>query len=158
MLSVGKDLHDKDNETSRAASRGHWKKSDHPLVKPLIEFEDRRDSGHLKRRAEIAPMMLRAGEMCQTVRNTAPLRVANVELANVAADDECIVINNNIAYSNFCFDLTEKLRRASSSCSIPTACLASSSSSDLLTLMYNRTRHGILRIPIESTKSKLVKG
>ena len=64
-------------------------RSDHPLAKPLREFEDRRDSGHLKRRAEIAPMMLRAGEMCQTVPYTVPLRIANVVLANDAADDEC---------------------------------------------------------------------
>ena len=71
--------------------------------------------------------MLRAGEMCQTVPHTVPLRVANVVLANVAADDECIVNdNNNIFYSNFCVDLTEKILAASSSCSIPVACLASS--------------------------------
>ena len=80
-----------------------------------------------------------------------------MELANVAAvDDECIV--NNIFYSNFCFDLTEKMPAASSSFSIPVACLASSSSSDLLTLMHNRTGHGNLRMLIESAKSKLVTG
>ena len=121
--------------------------SDPPLAKPLKEFEDRRDFGHL-----------RVGEMCQTVPYTVPLRVANVVLANIAADDECIVNNNNIFYSNFCVDLTEKLRRASSSCSIPVACLVSSSSSDLLTLMHNRTGHGNLRMLIESAKSKLVTG
>ena len=47
---------------------------------------------------------------------------------------------------------------ASSSCSSPVACLASSSSSDLLTLMHNRTGHGNLRMLIESAKSKLVTG
>ena len=123
----------KDNDdASRANLRMHWKKTDQPLVKPLVEYEDRQNFGNIKRRPEIAPIMQRTGEMCQTVRNTVPLRVANVALANAAADDECIVINDNIVYSNFCFDLTKKLRRASS-CSIPTACLASSSSSDLLT-------------------------
>ena len=96
--------------------------------------------------------------MCQTVPHTVPLRVANVVLANVAADDECIVNNNNIVYSNFCFDLTEKMRAASSSCSIPVAFLASSSSFDLLTLMHNRTGYGNLRMLIESAKSKLVTG
>ena len=79
MTIVRKDVGLKEDETSRAASRVHWKKSDHPLVKSLVEFEDRRESG-------IAPIMLKAGEMCQTVRNTVPLRVANVALANVAAD------------------------------------------------------------------------
>ena len=98
------------------------------------------------------------GEMCQTVPYTVPLRVANVVLANVAADDECIIKNDNIFYSNFCVELIEKLRRASSSCSIPVACLASSLSSDLLTLMHNRTGHGNLRMLIESAKSKLVTG
>ena len=151
MSSVRKYGGIKEDETSDASARVHWKKSDHPLVKSLVEFEDRRESG-------IAPIMLKAGEMCQTVRNTVPLRVANVALANIAADDECIVINNNIVYSNFCFDLTEKMRAASNSCCIPMACVASSSSSDLLTLMHNRTGHGNLRMLIESAKSKLVTG
>ena len=115
MTMVRKDCGIMEREGARAANRVEWKKSDHPLAKPLREFEDRRDSGHLKRQADIAPMMLRADEMCQTVPHTVPLRVANVVLANVAADDEC---TNNIFYSNFCVDLTEKLRRASSSCSV----------------------------------------
>ena len=67
-----------EDESSNAKARVHWLRSDHPLAKPLREFEDRRDSGHLKRRAEIAPMMLRAAEMCQTVPHAVPLRVANV--------------------------------------------------------------------------------
>ena len=50
------------------------------------------------------------------------------------------------------------MQAASSSCSIPMACLASSSYSDLLTLMHNRTGHGNLRMLIESAKSKLVTG
>ena len=78
MLSVRKDAGINEDDRVRAADRVHWKKSYHPLAKPLREFEDRRESGHLKRRAEIAPMMLRAGEMCQTVPHTVPLRVANV--------------------------------------------------------------------------------
>ena len=137
MTMVRKDCGIMEREGARAANRVEWKKSDHPLAKPMI---------------------LRAGEMCQTVPHTVPLRVANVVLANDAADDECIVNNNNIFYSNFCVDLTEKLRRASSSCSIPVACLASSSFSDLLTLMHNRTGHGNLRMLIESAKSKLGTG
>ena len=38
-------------------------------------------------------MMLKAAEMCRTVPHTVPLRVANVVLANDAAD-ECIVDKN----------------------------------------------------------------
>ena len=50
------------------------------------------------------------------------------------------------------------MRHASNNSSYPMACLASSSSSDLLTLMHNRTGHGNLRMLIESAKSKLVSG
>ena len=51
-----------------------------------------------------------------------PLRVANVALANDVVDDDCIVIKNKNAYSNFCFDLIEKLAVVESdSFSIPMA-------------------------------------
>ena len=78
--------------------------------------------------------------------------------AAAAVDVSAVTNKSNIFYSNFCVDLTKQLRRASSSCSIPVACLASSSSSDLLTLMQNRTGHRNLRMLIESAKSKLVTG
>ena len=82
-----------------------------------------------------------------------------IAAAAAAAVDVSVVTNKtNDFYSNFCVDLTQKLRAASNSCSIPMACLASSSSSDLLTLMHNKTGHGNLRMLIESAKSKLVTG
>ena len=71
-----------------------------------------------------------------------------------AIDASVLSNESNIFYSNFCVDLSEKLRAANSSRSIPMAWLASSSSSDLLILMHNRTGHRNLRMLIESAKSK----
>ena len=58
--------------------------------------------------------VLKADMMCRAVHETVILRIANVALANDAADDadECIVNDKNFMfYSNFCVDLTEKYSR-----------------------------------------------
>ena len=67
LLRVRTEMGMEDSQETRDKAKRIFTNSDHPLAKPLKEFEDRQYSGHLKRRAEIAPMMLRAGEMCQTV-------------------------------------------------------------------------------------------
>ena len=98
--------------------------------------------------------------MLRAEHETVPLMRAHVAHDGIAVTHDGIVVPANDAsavnnesnnfYSNFCVDLTDKLRHASSSHSIPMACLASSSSCDLLTLMHNRTGHGNLRMLIES--------
>ena len=128
-----------DTEEERDILSNHWSRGEHPLAKLLRGYETRPASHCRKRRTEIAYDVLEADMLLRTVHQTVPLRRANVVLANDAADDgdECIVNNDNIFYSNFCVDLTENMRAASSSCSILVACLTSSSSSDLITLMHN---------------------
>ena len=133
-------------------------------------FLERQRSGNLKRRAEVGHIQRHAIENAMRLSRTDPsyaIPTRNAKNAKnalvidtaVAAADVSVVTNeSNNFYSNFCVDLTEKILAASSSCSIPVACLASSSSSDLLTLMHNRTGHGNLRMLIESAKSKLVTG
>ena len=91
------------------------------MTAQLKGFEDRQTVAHKKRRAETKLMRLQDVESTKLERNDPSASIAHDVVANVApAISECIVTNeSNIFYSNFCVDLTEKLRLTSSSCSIP---------------------------------------
>ena len=100
LLSVRTDMGLENTQAIRDKTEREFLKTDHPLARPLTDYLDRRESVHLKRRHAIAPILQKAGEMC---RITVPLRLANEELANVAAvADESFVNKNNIFYSHFC--------------------------------------------------------
>ena len=100
-------------------------------------YLSRERSGNLKRRAEVRHIQQHAIENAMRLSRTDPSyaiptrNAKNALVVDTAVVDVSAVTNeSNNFYSNFCVDLTEKILAASSSCSIPVACLASSSSSD----------------------------
>ena len=100
LLSVRAEIGLENTQAIRDKTEREFWKTEHPLARPLTDYLDRRESVHLKRRHAIATILQKAGEMCCI---TVPLRLANEELANVAAvADESFVNKNNIFYSHFC--------------------------------------------------------
>ena len=93
-----------DTEEERVILRDRWTRGDHPLAKLLRGYKTRRASNCRKRRTEIAYDVLEADMLLRTVHQTVPLRRANVELANDAADDgdECIINDDNILLEFWC--------------------------------------------------------
>ena len=108
----------------------------HPLAPSLQQHEERKAHGTLDRRADVeGPLMnASAAHMMWNLDRG----VANLPDAAVVSD---ATVNNdaNIFYLNFYPDLSCAFKTAELVDSQPAAYLGSSTTTDLLTLMHNRT-------------------
>lgn len=137
-----------------------------PGAKRLREYQERKATGKLRTVAEFEDLphdelnkilAYRGGQRIPT-----PVQGPLAAAADAGHDSDASVAMNrvtnssNIYYSSFSRDLSScALMTAASK---PIAYLGSSTTTDLLTLMHNRTGHGNLRMLIEACKSKLVHG
>ncbi len=124
----------------------------HPLSRTLNQFEDRKAKHTLKRLAKVEPTLLTASKAHMKWQHDKG--IANVASVARPADNACVNNDSNIFYSNFYPNLSSVFITAELVDSQPAAYLESSTTTDLLTLMHNRTGHGNLKMLIESSKSK----
>ena len=97
---------------------------------------------------------MEVGETCHAAAS-----VSNDDTAAVAMCENQVTSNNEIDYYfAFYCDISANFETAELVSNKAVAYLGSSTTSDLLTLMHNRTGHGNLRMLIEANKSKLVNG
>ena len=133
-----------------------------PLANSLKGFLDRRNSDTLRPRSAVSPvsheLKMLYDECYRIGHDVLAVRAAHV--ADGAADAHVVVddveSNNGVEsfyLSLFVSDLSVKLTDSQ-----PIALLGSSTTTDLLTLMHNRTGHCNIKTLIECQKSKLVKG
>ena len=111
----------------------------HPLARSLMQFEERLGKGTLKRRADVEEPLINASHSHLMWRVDRGLAFD----ASAAVSDDTVTNETNIFYSNFYPDLSCVFMTAELVDSQPAAYRGSSTTTDLLTLMHNRTGHEI---------------
>ena len=147
----------------------------HPLARQLQEYEQRVRDGTLRLRSAVTPIPQEIVKRYMTndhagvrlfVKQDPPghpegrAAEARADVVKAVANDACKINDTESFYlSLFLSDLSDALDDSSKLIDSKTiALLGSSTSTDSLTLMHNRTGHFNMKALIESHKSKLVKG